>query len=276
MKFKYFSTFFFILSLTAFSHAQVVTNVATISASITAPIVTPVMPPTVCGIYCTPPLPQPATTTKKVYKLPKEGVRIKFTDANFSIFPDKIINPWADRKIFVVSSKWQTACLYDETGNKYVVKKEDMVATTTTQAFVGKPLCIQTATGKKDLPTEIGLYNIQTKYGKDYKSTFYTTTGDKPEKKEDGAPMPFAMHFGRIIGQYENKKLIFDFSDGSAIHEKQTFNKLGAMPFVSHGCIAVEKGMGQTLQKIVTYGDMVLVIGENIPTTISEMISLNK
>lgn len=275
MKFKLAYILLFTFSLYSFSSAQVVT----ISGTATLPIVAPVQPPVVCGVNCTPPLPTPATSTAtstKKYKLPKEGVRIKFSDANFTFFPDKITNPWGDRKIFVVSNKWQTACLYDESGNKYIVKQEDMVATTTTQAFVGKPLCIQTATGKKDLPTEIGLYNIQTKYEKDYKSTFFTSAGKKPDKPEDGAPMPYAMHFGRIIGQNETGKLIYDFSDGSAIHEKQTFNKLGAMPFVSHGCIAVEKGMGQTLQKIVTYGDMILVINETIPDTKSGMISLDK
>lgn len=249
-------------------------KMGTVNMSGSAVIITkhePVIPPTTCG-NCSPPI---ATTTNKIYKLPKAGVRIKYTDANFSIFPDRINNPMSDRKIFIVSNKWQTACLYDENGDKYIVKKEDIVATTTTQAVVGKPLCIQAATGKKDLPTEIGLYNIQTKYGKDYRSTFYTNEGDKPEKPENGAPMPYAMHFGRIIGQGVDNKLIYDFSDGSAIHEKQTFNKQGALPFVSHGCIAVEKGMGQTLQEIVTYGDLLLVISEKIPTTIQDMIAIS-
>jgi hypothetical protein len=271
---NYFKIIIFILSF-SFVNAQIITT-QTIYATATPIItVTPVPPPITCG-NCTPPPPSPATSTIKKYKLPKVGVRIKFSDANFSIFPDKIVNPMGDRKILVVSAKWQTACVYDENGNKYIVKKEDMVATTTTQAFVGKPLCIQSATGKKDLPTEIGLYNIQTKYGKDYKSTFYTSNGDKPEKPEDGAPMPFAMHFGRIIGLMQNNRLLYDFSEGSAIHEKQTFNKQGALPFVSHGCIAVEKGMGQTLQHVVTYGDLVLVINETIPTTINEMIALDR
>lgn len=217
-----------------------------------------------------------SSTSLKVYKLPKVGVRTKFSDANFSIFPERINNTLKDRKTLIVSTKWQTACLYDKDGQKHIVTKADMIATTTTQAFVGKPLCFQTATGKKEIPTELGLYNIQTKYGKDYKSTLYTNEGDTPDENNLGAPMPYAMHFGRIIGQNETGKLIYDFSDGSAIHEKQTFNKYGLLPFVSHGCIAVEKGMGQTLQHIMSYGDLVLVMNENIPNKISEMISINK
>jgi hypothetical protein len=217
-----------------------------------------------------------STTSVKVYKLPKEGVRIKFSDANFSFFPDKIVDLHENRKILVVSRKWQTACLYNEDGSKHVVEKNDLASTTPTQAVVGQPLCIQTATGKKDLPTEIGLYNIQTKNKSDYKSTFYTTAGDKPQNPKDGAPMPYAMHIGRIIGLLPNNRLLYDFSDGSAIHEKQTFNRLGALPFVSHGCIAVEKGMGKALQNIMTYGDLVLVINEKIPDSLSGMISLDK
>ena len=196
-----------------------------------------------------------AATSTKVYKLPKEGVRIKPTEANFSVFPTKL--PFSPGKnIFLVSRKWQTACLYNVLGEKQ------------------EKFCVQTATGRKELPTELGLYNIQTKNGKDYKSTFYTSTGDKPKKEEEGAPMPYAMHIGRIIGQAPNKKFWFDFSDGTAVHEKQTVNKSGTMPFVSHGCIAVEKGMAQKLQTVMNYGDLVLVFNDNIPNSIQEMISI--
>ena len=198
---------------------------------------------------------QSATTTK-VYKIPKEGVRIKPSEANFSIFPIQL--PFSPEKnIFLVSRKWQTACLYDEFGNK----KEKF--------------CVQTATGKKDLPTDLGLYNIQTKHDKDYRSTFYTSTGDKPKKEKDGAPMPYAMHIGRIIGLGANKNFWYDMSDGTAVHEKQTVNKSGTMPFVSHGCIAVEKGFAQKLQKNMSYGDLVLVFNENIPKSINDMISID-
>lgn len=191
------------------------------------------------------------------YKIPKEGVRVKPSEANFSIFPTELsFSP--ERNIFLVSRKWQTACLYDETGKKQ------------------KDFCVQTATGKKDLPTELGLYNIQTKQGKDYRSTFYTSTGEKPNVEKDGAPMPYAMHIGRIIGLSINKKFLYDFSDGTAVHEKQTVNKKGTMPFVSHGCIAVEKGFAKKLQKNMSYGDLVLVFNEEIPSSIQDMISIYK
>ncbi len=199
---------------------------------------------------------QTATTTK-IYKIPKEGVRIKPSEANFSIFPTSL-NFAPEKNIFLVSRKWQTACFYDEFGKKQT------------------GFCVQTATGKKDLPTELGLYNIQTKQKKDYKSTFYTSTGDKPKTEKDGAPMPFAMHIGRIIGLSSDKKFWYDFSDGTAVHEKQTVNKSGTMPFVSHGCIAVEKGFAEKLQKNMNYGDLVLVFNEDIPSSIGGMISINK
>lgn len=215
-----------------------------------------------------------ATTTKKVYKLPKEGVRIKVSDANFSFFPTEL--PFAPgRNIFLVSRKWQTACLYDENGKLFIPTSTTSLATTT-MYYLNKPLCVQSATGRKELPTELGLYNIQTKQNKDYKSTFYTNTGDKPEKKDQGAPMPYAIHIGRIIGQdATDGKLWYDFSDGTAVHEKQTVNKNGAVSFVSHGCIAVEKGMGKTLQNIMSYGDLVLVFNETIPNSLSEMVSIS-
>jgi hypothetical protein len=88
--------------------------------------------------------------------------------------------------------------------------------------------------------------------------------------------MPYAMHIGRVIGLSPENNFWYDFSDGTAVHEKQTINKSGAMPFVSHGCIAIEKGMGATLQKNMSYGDLVLVINENIPDSISGMISISK
>lgn len=207
------------------------------------------------------------TTLKflKTYKIPKEGVRIKSTEANFSVFPDYLtFSP--GKKIFLISRKWQTACMYDEYGRKFFLQVGSDV----------KDFCVQTSTGKKDLPTELGLYNIQTKFGKDYKSTFYTTTGEKPTKKEDGAPMPFAMHLGRIIGLSPENKFWFELSDGTAMHEKQTINKHGSVAFVSHGCIALEKGMSEKLQKVLSYGDLVLVFNENIPGSISDMISISK
>jgi hypothetical protein len=198
-----------------------------------------------------------ATGTEKFYKLPKEGMRIKISEANFSIFPDNLFFA-PGKNLFLISKKWQTACLYDLFGKK----KADY--------------CVQVGTGKKDFPTEIGLYNIQTKFGKNYKSTFYDLTGGKPQKPEDGAPMPFAMHIGRVIGISPEKKFWFDFSDGTAIHEKQTVNKYGSVAFVSHGCVAVEKGFAERLQKKMRYGDLVLVFNDHIPPSIDKMISISE
>ncbi len=198
-----------------------------------------------------------ASSTNKIYKLPKEGVRMSPKDANYSFFPERL--PFTPNKnIFLVSRKWQTACLYDE------------------QGLINKTFCVQTSTGKKDFPTELGLYNIQTKFGKDYKSTFYDTNGNKPKEKNTGAPMPFAMHIGRIIGLGPENELWFDFSDGTAIHEKQTINKNGSVSFVSHGCIALEKNVGKSLQSIMKYGDLVLVFNEKIPQSLNQMISISE
>ncbi len=197
---------------------------------------------------------QNATTTK-VYKLPKEGVRIKPIEANYSFFPERLsFTP--DKNIFLVSRKWQTACLYEN-------------------GKINKTFCVQTSTGKKDFPTELGIYNIQSKKDKNYLSTFYSSNGEKPKEKKDGAPMPYAMHIGRIIGISPEKKLWFDLSDGTAIHEKQTINKYGSVSFVSHGCIALEKGVAKKLQSILKFGDLVLVFNEKIPNSLSEMISIS-
>jgi len=207
-----------------------------------------------------------ATSTKK-YKVPKEGIRIAPTEANYSVFPEHLNFKVSDRNIFLISRHWQTGCLYDTNGN--IMK----VASTT-----NRYICMQTATGKKDLPTELGLYNIQTKQDKDYHSKKYSITGKEltASSTEKAAPMPYAMHFGRIIGKLEDEKLIYDFSDGSALHEKQTINKYGSIGFVSHGCIAIEKGKGKYLQSKVTYGDLILVFEENIPSTLDTAISLDK
>lgn len=203
-----------------------------------------------------------STTTKK-YILPKEGVRIKSVDANFTFFKPSL--GWnSGRNVLVVSRKWQTACLYNSNG-------EIMKISTTTNKYV----CFQSATGRKEFPTELGLYNIQTKYKKDYTSTFYSNTG-RLQEGETGAPMPFAMHIGRIIGKTLDNKVIYDFSDGTAIHEKQTVNRYGSVSFVSHGCIAVEKGKGEYLQSVMSYGDFVLIINESFPNTLDEAISINK
>lgn len=216
-----------------------------------------------------------ATSTKK-YKIPKEGERITPAQANYSIFPEHLNFTSKDRNILVISRYWQTGCLYDTNGNI-------MHANSTTSKNTNKYLCMQTATGKKELPTELGLYNIQTKQNKDYKSTKYSTTGeitDADRKKNPGvnlgAPMAWAMHFGRIIGNMGDGDLLYNFSDGSALHERQTVNKYGSVSFVSHGCIAVEKGKGHFLQSTMNYGDLILVIEKTFPTTLDEAISINK
>lgn len=211
-------------------------------------------------------------TSSKKFATPREGVRIKPENANYTLFPKKLNFTVKGRNILVVSRYWQTGCLYDEMGNL-------MNLGTSTDRFI----CMQTATGKKDLPTELGLYNIQTKYKKDYQSTKYSTTGEITEEdklknpgKNLGAPMPWAMHFGRIIGKLPEEVLLYDFSDGSALHERQTVNKYGSVSFVSHGCIAVEKGKGQFLQSRMNYGDLILVIDNTFPNNLDEAISINK
>jgi hypothetical protein len=239
---------------------------------------TPELPPTFCTdgtLSCAPTL-LFATTTKK-YKIPKEGQRIAPNEANYTVFPQHLNFKATGRNILVISRYWQTGCLYDTDGNI-------MRANTLTSKLKNKYICMQTATGKKELPTELGLYNIQTKQSKDYKSTKYTTTGEitdemkenNPEWKKLGAPMSYAMHFGRIIGMGPDQKLWYDFSDGSALHERQTVNKYGSVSYVSHGCLAIEKGKGKYLQSLVTYGDLILVVDQTFPNTLNEAISLNQ
>lgn len=261
----YFSAFALSLTMPFFSFA--------LSATTTTSTTTP---PTFCSdrkSSCAPILnfaTSTATTTKQIvkkYKIPKEGLRIAPSEANYSVFPEHLNFTVKDRNILLISRYWQTGCLYDTQGN--IMK----VASTS-----NRYICMQTATGKKELPTELGLYNIQTKQNKDYTSTKYTISGKEitSTTTEKSAPMPFAMHFGRIIGKVEGEKLLYDFSDGSALHEKQTINKYGSIGFVSHGCIAIEKGKGKFLQSIINYGDLILVFNQNVPTSLDAAISLDK
>ncbi len=206
-----------------------------------------------------------STTTKK-YIVPKEGKRIASSEANFSNFPKHLNFYVGGRKIMVVSRYWQTACIYDENGNLIAVDDKGKNK---------RYLCMQTATGKAEFPTELGLYNIQTKKGKDHKSGKYSVNGEiKPG--ELGAPMPYAMHFGRIIAKDETGALLYDYSDGSAMHEKQTINKFGSVAYISHGCIAIEKGKGKFLQNFLNFGDLILIVDNVFPGDLDEAISINK
>lgn len=240
--------------------------------------------------------PKVATTTKYAnFKLPKFGTMTRVKDANFEMFPSQINVPdyfattsTASSTLLAISRKWQTACLYNASGTIAVSN--------------GFKMCFQVGTGQKakkkvmgvmtDLQTPLGLYRIQSKKDKDYASQLYTSTGVevKPEdfKKEELknktsieknkilglAPMPYAMHIGKVVWLENNVVQDFLYSDGTAIHEKQTATKLGSYPFVSHGCIAVPKNYGKYLQSSVEMGSLVMIFEEDMPKNLNEAMLL--
>jgi len=239
-----------------------------------------------------------STSTPKYsnYKLPKVGRMTKIAEANFEMFPEQIevanyfsASSTASTTLLAISRKWQTACLYNASGT---------IATYSLTTKQSIEMCFQVGTGKNatstlngvptDLRTPLGLYNIQDKKDKDYASQLYTSTGKelKPEdfKKEELrnktkvernkilglAPMPYAMHIGKVVWLENNNILDFLYSDGTALHEKQTANHLGSYPFVSHGCIALPKNYGKYLQGSINIGDMVMIFEEDMPKNLHE------
>lgn len=239
-----------------------------------------------------------STSTKKYtnYKLPKAGRMTKIAEANFEMFPKQInttdyfgASSTASTTLLAISRKWQTACLYNASGT---------IATYSPTTKQSIKMCFQVGTGKNatstlngvltDLRTPLGLYNIQDKKDKDYASQLYTSTGKelKPEdfKKEELknksaternkilglAPMPYAMHIGKVVWLENNNISDFLYSDGTALHEKQTANHLGSYPFVSHGCIALPKNYGKYLQGSINIGDMVMIFEEDMPKNLHE------
>ena len=238
-----------------------------------------------------------STSTQKYanYKLPKQGVMTKVAQANFEMFPKQInvldyfsASSTASTTLLAISRKWQTACLYNASGTIAVSNNFKM--------------CFQVGTGKNakqvvmgeltDLRTPLGLFNIQSKKDKDYASQLYTSTGKelKPEdfKKEELknktaiernkllnlAPMPYAMHIGKVVWLENNKIADFLYSDGTALHEKQTATKVGSYPFVSHGCIALPKNYGKYLQNSIKVNDMVMIFEEEMPKNLYDAILL--
>ena len=240
-----------------------------------------------------------ASSTKKYtnYRLPKQGVFTKIEKANFELFPKQIdaLNYFATSSnasttLLAISRKWQTACLYNASGTIAIYPSATNKA--------GIKMCFQVGTGKNAtstlngvptvLRTPLGLFNVQDKKDKDYASQLYTSTGKelKPEdfKNEELknkskaernellnlAPMPYAMHIGKVIWLENNKIADFLYSDGTALHEKQTANHLGSYPFVSHGCIALPKNYGKYLQGSINTGDMVMIFEEDMPKNLQD------
>lgn len=237
-----------------------------------------------------------STTKYANYKLPKAGKMTKIGEANFEMFPKQIdvtsffsASSTASTTMLAISRKWQTACLYNASGT---------IATYSPTNKAGIKMCFQVGTGQKnkkvvqdvltDLQTPLGLYQIQSKKDKDYASQLYTSTGVevKPDdfKREELknkskternkllnlAPMPYAMHVGKVVWLENNKIADFLYTDGTALHEKQTANHLGSYPFVSHGCIALPKNYGKYLQGSINIGDMVMIFEEDMPKNLHE------
>jgi hypothetical protein len=232
-----------------------------------------------------------AKTFSKRYPLPKMFTFIKTKDANFEIFP-KEINPakyfnassTASSTILAISRKWQTACLYNASGTVAAVNGYKMCF----QAGTGKPIKKMFQNNLTDLSTPLGLFQIQSKKDKDYKSRTYTTTGEEVDKiikdkklqsykdVEDTAPMPYAMHIGLVFSlqENENKNKVkgFAFTDGTAIHEKQTHTTTGAWAYPSHGCVAIPKNYGRYLQSVMQIGDLVMIFEEDFPISLQESV----
>lgn len=245
----------------------------------------------------TPNISNKATNTAKYtnFKLPKFGTMTRIRDANFEMFPKQInVNNYfatssnASSTLLAISRKWQTACLYNASG--------------TVAVYNGLRMCFQVGTGQKkdrvimgklvNLQTPLGLYTIQSKKDKDYASQLFTSTGIeiKPEdfKKEELknksnsernkilglAPMPYAMHIGKVIWLENNVVRDAMYSDGTAIHERQSVSRLGTFPFVSHGCVALPKNYGKYLQNSTEIGSMVMIFEEDMPNNLEESMKM--
>lgn len=230
-------------------------------------------------------------TFSKKYPLPKMFTFVKIRDANFEVFPKEIdptnffnSSSTASSTILAISRKWQTACLYNASGTVAIVSGYKMCF----QSGTGKPIKKMFQNNLTDLSTPLGLFQIQSKRDKDYKSRTYTTTGEEVEKiikdkklesykdVEDTAPMPYAMHIGLVfsLGENENKNKVkgFAFTDGTAIHEKQTHTTTGAWAYPSHGCVALPKNYGKYLQSVMKIGDLVMIFEEDFPTSLQESV----
>jgi hypothetical protein len=225
----------------------------------------------------------------------------KISEANFEMFPKQInvadyfaTSSTASTTLLAISRKWQTTCLYNASGT--------IAVHTSTTTRISIKMCFQIGTGQQtkkivqnvltDLQTPLGLYTIQSKKDKDYASQLYTANGRevKPEefKKEELrnktkaernkilglAPMPYAMHIGKVVWLENNVVKDFLYSDGTAIHEKQTVTKLGSMPFVSHGCVALPKNYGKYLQSLTEFGTMVMIFEEDMPKNLEESMRM--
>jgi hypothetical protein len=231
-----------------------------------------------------------STTSKKFsknYKLPKMFTFVKINDANFEIFPKQIqtenffnASSTASSTILAISRKWQTACLYNASGTFATVSGYKMCF----QAGTGKPIKQMFKNELTNLETPLGLFQIQSKKDKDYTSQTYTSDGKEIEKimlenkilnikdVENAAPMPYAMHIGQVVSLKNNKVFGYLFSDGTAIHEKQTATRLGAWAYPSHGCVAVPKNYGKYLQSSLQIGDLVMIFEEDFPTSLTDSL----
>lgn len=226
-------------------------------------------------------------TYSRKYPTPKMFTFIKVRDANFEMFPKQIdpakyfnASSTASSTILAISRRWQTACLYNASGTVATVNGYKMCF----QSGTGKPIKQKFRGELTNLETPLGLFQIQSKKDKDYKSRSYTSDGKEIEKimkeknitdiKEilEAAPMPYAMHIGLVFSLENNKVKGFAFTDGTAIHEKQTHTTSGAWAYPSHGCIALPKNYGKYLQSVMQIGDLVMIFDEKFPQSLQESV----
>lgn len=200
----------------------------------------------------------PATNENLSYKRPRPGETILLREANFSIFPEKLGYNF-EKKTLVVSNIWQTACLYNKEGTKYLEN--------------GKPVQFQVGTGKPGHETPLGFYGLKPRntdkadekgnYNQNYKSSEFSLRGKKG-RFEEGGPMPYAMHLQQFYYNHNGEKIWLP-ERGIAIHGRSTVTPNSTVANRSHGCIGAEIFQVKNLQHILNKDDQVLVIGENMP-----------
>lgn len=189
--------------------------------------------------------------------LAPENVTEEIHLANFSeeVFPKKLeYEP--GKNTLVVSAVWQTAALYDAKGKLMQIG--------------GDELKFLTSTGKVDHPTELGMYKIQSKKDKDYRSGKYKIIENG---KEIGAKMPYAKHLGKVkIGK--DGELYTEPSDGTAIHARSNVEDDTTTTFMSHGCIGLPESVAEDFHDRLKIDDQVLVIGEKFPTGVKSNLEM--
>ena len=193
--------------------------------------------------------------TNRVYVRPNPGEVIYRENANFGIFPERL-NFKFDKRTLVVSNIWQTACLYNPDGTKFIVN--------------GKPAQFQVGTGRVGQETPLGFYEVKSRntdkidqygnYNQEYKSSEYSPDG----KKGGGAPMPYAMHLQQFYYDKNGEK-VFLRERGIALHARRTTTKNFTTAGATSACIGLDIGVIRALQLDLKKDDQVLVIGETTP-----------